>query len=401
MKTQKIPKGYKKTKIGIIPTDWEVKKLEEIGAILNGLTYSPDNISENGVLVLRSSNIQDRMLIYDDNVYVDVENLNYNRVKTTDILICVRNGSKNLIGKNAIIKDKDSGVAFGAFMTIYRSKLNDYIFQFFGTELYKRQVHRNLGATINSINNNDLRKFLLPLPPKTEQENIAKVLITWDKAIEKLSALITAKKQQKKALMQSIFNGQLKIANEKWTETKLGEVFKERNETGLVDLELLSIGEEGVYPQSLSNKKDTSNDDKSKYKRICIGDIGYNTMRLWQGRCALSNLEGIVSPAYTILTPNKKHNAEFFSYLFKMSFVIHNFFRYSQGMVSDTLSCKYKEFKKIKLKIPPLSVQEKIANILSTADKEIAILEKKLATYKEQKKGLMQVLLTGKVRIMN
>ena len=223
--------------------------------------------------------------------------------------------------------------------------------------------------------------------------------------------------------MQGIFNGQLSVVNEQgtmnneqlrivkakegqdftedWEEVKLGIHFKERKETGFNDKELLSIGEDGVYPQSESNKKDTSNANKSKYKLIKLGDIGYNTMRLWQGRCALSSMEGIVSPAYTILKPVlNKTVPEFFAYYFKMESVIHKFYRNSQGMVSDTLQCRYKDFKNIKMKVPNLKLQTAIAQVLQSADQEIELLEKKLTQLQLQKKGLMQTLLTGEKRLV-
>src|SRR5699024_6804968 len=148
-------------------------------------------------------------------------------------------------------------------------------------------------------------------------------------------------------------------------------------------------------------KKDTSNTNKTKYKLIDVGDLGYNTMRLWQGRIALSSIKGIVSPAYTIITPLKdKVSSKFFSYFFKMPFVVHKFYRNSQGMVSDTLTCRYNDFKKIKLFIPSLEEQTAIAEVLTTADKQINLLEKKLTNFKTQKKGLMQVLLTGERRLI-
>src|SRR5690554_701157 len=113
-----IKPGYKKTPVGMIPEDWEVKKLGEIGTVINGLTYSPDNIRDKGTLVLRSSNVQNRALSFEDNVYINTSNLKFNPVKKNDILICVRNGSKSLIGKNALIISQVEGEAFGAFMSI-------------------------------------------------------------------------------------------------------------------------------------------------------------------------------------------------------------------------------------------------------------------------------------------
>ena len=120
--------AYKQTAIGLIPIDWEVKNLESLGSVISGLTYSPDDICvDTGTLVLRSSNIQNRQLEFNDNVFVKVKKDGFNPVLKGDILICVRNGSKNLIGKNALITDEVNGVAFGAFMQY----LEAYIMIFF------------------------------------------------------------------------------------------------------------------------------------------------------------------------------------------------------------------------------------------------------------------------------
>ena len=155
---------------------------------------------------------------------------------------------------------------------------------------------------------------------------------------------------------------------------KLGEVTCERNETNAPTLPLLSItANKGVIPQTDSEKKDVSNADKSKYKRICSGDIGYNTMRMWQGRSALSFIEGIVSPAYTIVTPLKGVSPLFLSYLIKRPRLIYEFWTHSQGLVEDTLNCKYKDFAQITITIPSLSEQRKIAALLSLIDERIEV----------------------------
>ncbi|MEQ8907954.1 MAG: restriction endonuclease subunit S [Vicingaceae bacterium] len=185
-----------------------------------------------------------------------------------------------------------------------------------------------------------------------------------------------------------------------WEEVKLGDFFTERKEAGFDNLPLLSVGEKGVYPQNESNKKDTSNKNKSKYKRICPNDIGYNTMRMWQGRSALSDLEGIVSPAYTIVTPKKNANPKFFAALIKIDEVVHKFYRNSQGLVSDTLNCKFKDFKIVKVNVPPtLEEQHAIVDILDQADQELALQIAKKEALQKQKAGLMQKLLTGEVRV--
>jgi type I restriction enzyme S subunit len=185
------------------PPDWEEKKLGEIGEIINGLTYSPKEINSEGVLVLRSSNVKDGIIVLKDNVFVKTKK--FNPVLDNDILICVRNGSKRLIGKNALITKNHVGLAFGAFMTIYRSQLNQYLFHWFSTPTYKKEVHKNLGATINSINGSDLKKFIVPVPCNEEQQKIANFLSVIDESIEKVGIEITATQTYKKGLLQKMF----------------------------------------------------------------------------------------------------------------------------------------------------------------------------------------------------
>jgi len=153
----------------------------------------------------------------------------------------------------------------------------------------------------------------------------------------------------------------------------------------------------GVVPHGEANDKDSSSEDKSNYKRILPGDIGYNTMRMWQGISALSSLEGIVSPAYTVCVAGPSVDAPFASQLFKFPPIVNLFFRYSQGLTSDTWNLKFRHFAQIMVEIPSLPEQKRIAAILGTADQEIALLEKKLAALRELRKGLMQKLLASQV----
>ena len=124
-----IPEGYKKTKVGIVPVEWEIVKLSGIGKNYIGLTYTPEDTANTGLIVLRSSNIKDSKIDLNDCVYVKCEVSEKNRVKHNDILICARNGSSGLIGKSALITEAYSDLAFGAFMSVYRTKYYNYIFQ--------------------------------------------------------------------------------------------------------------------------------------------------------------------------------------------------------------------------------------------------------------------------------
>lgn len=274
--------------------------------------------------------------------------------------------------------------------------------------LQHEQVIRELrriatGTSVYGVSKTNLSKVKIALPPLPEQKAIAKVLSTADAAIHTTEKLVAQKELCKKWLMQQLLTGKkrLKGFGGEWKEVPLSEMFSERNETKYFDLPLLSIGQNGVYPQDESIKKDTSNDDKSKYKRILKGDIGYNTMRMWQGRSALSELEGIVSPAYTVVTPKKNADSLFFSYLFKMPKMTNLFWRNSQGLVDDTLNCKYKDFSIVRVVLPQTKEEQTaIAQILKAADLEIGLLKAKAEKLRVQKKGLMQQLLTGKKRLI-
>ena len=180
-----VKAGYKQTELGVIPEDWEVTAMGEVGESLIGLTYSPSNVSEYGTLVLRSSNVQNGALAFDDNVYVNMELPKRVIVEEGDILICVRNGSRQLIGKCTRINKKTAGSAFGAFMSVYRSKFADYIFYQFQSNIIQWQINEVMGATINQITNKDLAVFKVVLPPtKAEQTAIATALSDSDALIQ-------------------------------------------------------------------------------------------------------------------------------------------------------------------------------------------------------------------------
>ena len=186
--------------------EWNFKKLNKLGNLINGLTYSPDDVREEGLLVLRSSNVQNGLIDLNDSVYVRTDIQGANLSKPNDILICVRNGSKNLIGKNAIIPKGMPLSTHGAFMTVFRATNPEFVFQLFQTDFYDTQVKADLGATINSINGKNFLKYEFPVPenPK-EQQKIALCLSSLDALITTQAEKIEQLKQHKKGLMQSLF----------------------------------------------------------------------------------------------------------------------------------------------------------------------------------------------------
>ena len=198
-----LNKVFSKTDGKIYPTVY----LSEVADFLQGLTYSPSDVAKSGYLVLRSSNIQNGILSFDDCVYVDKsipENL---QVKYADVIMCVRNGSKNLVGKSALIPNDMPMTTWGAFMMIVRSKLNDtYIFHYLNSQMFFSQVFKDTGtATINQITKGILNECKLPLPPVEERRNISKMLSSFDAKIQNEERNIVALMEAKKALLQQLF----------------------------------------------------------------------------------------------------------------------------------------------------------------------------------------------------
>lgn len=185
--------------------EWKEKALGQLGKLVSGLTYSPDDVRDEGLLVLRSSNVQDGRIVLDDNVYVRPNIKGASPSLPNDILICVRNGSKSLIGKNALIPEGMPPCTHGAFMTVFRTIAAKFIIQLFQTEAYEKQVAADLGATINSINGNQLKKYKFLVPEAEEQQVIADCLSSLDDLITAQNQKIDAIKIHKKGLMQQLF----------------------------------------------------------------------------------------------------------------------------------------------------------------------------------------------------
>jgi type I restriction enzyme S subunit len=157
--------------------------------------------------------------------------------------------------------------------------------------------------------------------------------------------------------------------------------------------------ERGIVPREEVGRKDSSAADKSAYKLICPGDIGYNTMRMWQGVSALSTLRGIVSPAYTVVIPDNQNILDrYAAHLFKSPRMVFDFERYSQGLTSDTWNLKFPAFAEIEVRLPPMELQRQHAELLDQATAEITALGRFRDALQRQKRGLMQKLLTGEWR---
>lgn len=264
-----------------------------------------------------------------------------------------------------------------------------------------KQLKRLVSSSVRmdgllNISYDEYMSVVVYLPAYAEQKHIADFLEKLDMRIAKQEQLIESLKKYKRGLLNSLITQKLKFTpGQIWRTTKLGDIFQERTERAIGDEELLAVTiRSGVQKRDEINLKDNSSDDKSHYKRVYKGDLVYNTMRMWQGASGVSLFDGIVSPAYTVVTPIDAAgtNIIFWSYYFKFVPLVRTFQKYSQGLTSDTWNLKFPQFSEIKVSVPSLKEQTSIADFLSRIDKKIQREENKLRACQRLRTALMQQL---------
>lgn len=206
--------------LGDVPAHWDVKRLKFLGDIVLGLTYSPENITneDNGTLVLRSSNIQNGKLVYEDNVFVNSDIPKRMVTTDKDILICSRNGSRSLIGKCALIEKDGLNQTFGAFMTVYRTPYRKFVYYSLNSEIFKSQLGLFLTSTINQLTTQVLGNFNIAFPPLEEQSSITEYLdqetAKIDRLCETVNQTIGRLKEYRTALITQAVTGKIKVTDE-------------------------------------------------------------------------------------------------------------------------------------------------------------------------------------------
>lgn len=270
-----------------------------------------------------------------------------------------------------------------------------YFYYYFSANFYERAIKMSAKATVDSVRLDMIAdmQVLMPISVK-EQQSIATYFRTLDSKIQSISKKLASLKKLKSASLVSMFPQQGKTTPKvrfkgfegEWSTSNLGSIFAERiesNENG----EMLSVTmNNGIIRSSDNGRFDNSNSDKSKYKVVKIGDIAYNSMRMWQGASGVSQYEGIVSPAYTVVTPRIDVDTDFFGYLFKTDDVIRLFKLNSQGLTSDNWNLKYPAFSRICVSYPKSKEeQQSIAAFFRTLDRKIALETARLEKLKQIK----------------
>ncbi|MBK8848914.1 MAG: restriction endonuclease subunit S [Saprospiraceae bacterium] len=400
-----------------IPSDWEVVEFGEIVNYKKGFAFKNEDYSQQGVRILRVSDTnasgikKEGVVFLESSRAIDFKTWMINE---NDIIIQTV-GSRpplydSMVGKTILVQKEFAGSLLNQNAVRIRMKMgnNFFLYSHFTTKRYFDFIETLVRGNANqvSITLDELFKFKIPLPPLTEQLAIARVLSTWDEAIHTTEKLIAQKELRKKWLMQNLLTGKLRLRSVsglqyggEWKKLGAGEVFKSITIKGFADEELLSATQDrGMIPRTMLEGRVTMPTTGTEgFKLIEIGDFVIS-LRSFQGGIEYSYYRGLVSPAYTVLKPKKQINEEFYKQYFKSYEFIGRLATAVIG-IRDGKQISYDDFCIVKIPYPTIEEQTAIAQVLKAADEEINLLKAKVEKLREQKRGLMQVLLTGRVRL--
>jgi type I restriction enzyme S subunit len=394
--------------MGEIPAHWSIKKLKYIGTALIGLTYKPDDIvgQGEGILVLRSSNLQHGQIVLDDNVYVNTTIPNELITRSNDILICSRNGSRELVGKNAKVEGVAVGSSFGAFTTVFRSQFNDFLSYVFNSHLLDYQAGLFLTSTINQLTNATLKDFEIPFPPIDEQRAIVVFL---DRETGRINALLN--KQQR----------MIELLNEMVTSLVLSSIgsanTKEVRLHGAARLMTRPVSQsegESYIPIGLFNRgrglfhKDQREKDEmgdSDFFWIEDGDLIISGQFAWEGAVALASAEDagcVVSHRYPVLRGIP--GTSLTEYLLALLLTTHGNFllnENSRGAAGRNRPLNINSLLKEKVPLPDMRTQEQIAQAVYWRNDLSIKMSKQAKLLKEHRTALISAAVTGQIDVRN
>ena len=388
-----VPEGYKQTKVGVIPEDWEVVKL---GEVLNekpkyGINARAVEYSNSLPTYIRITDI-DTDGNFNPDKKVSVDNKDYRSfILKENEIVFARTGAT--VGKSYLYNKKDGELVYAGFLIKVApniEKLNSvFLKNFTDTSQYWKWIQlMSARSGQPGVSGNEYSIMPIPLPSLKEQEKIAEILTTWDETITKQEELIKAKELQKKGLMQKLLSGEVRFSgfSGEWETFEFEEIF-ERVPSKKYQINSNEYQEFGKYPVIDQGKKliiAYSNNEEKLYKNSSIIVFGDHTREL-----KYIDFDFIIGADGTQLIKTKD--------------MFDNKFFYYNLLIKNIPNTGYNRHFKFLLEMnfdtPSLPEQQKIAEVLSLADDEINLLQNELAELKQQKKGLMQKLLTGKVRV--
>ena len=358
----------------LLTFSWEQRRLGEI--------YKVNN-ERNKVMIDESKTLSVATMNYklEGNGATKESLKNYKVLRLGDIAFEGHTNKEFSYGR-FVLNDKTIGIMSPRFTSL--RPLEDMPIRFWKIYIHYEPIMRRilvkstkLGTMMNELVSSDFLKQSILQPSKPEQIAIGQFFELLDHHIT-----VQQRKSVSKDEVMNLFlcksNALVDIdvyANS-WEQRRLGECFSEsieRTENG----DLLSVTiDSGVKRFNELDRKDNSSEDKSNYKKVVVGDLVYNSMRMWQGACGTSAYNGLVSPAYTVLHVKKENIAKFFEYMFKRRESLNSFQKHSQGMTSDTWNLKFPLFSKIKMNLPSGYEQKKISNFFELLDHHITFQQR-------------------------
>ena len=365
---------------------WEQRKLTEFVEFFSGLTYTPNDVQENGTLVLRSSNVSNGEVVDADNIYVNPQVVNSENVKVGDIVVVVRNGSRSLIGKHAQIKAFMPNTVIGAFMTGIRSECPEFTNALLNTSRFEEEIAMNMGATINQITGYMFSKMEFKVPCLDEQKKIGEYF-------EKLDNLITLHQRKfekltnvKKSMLEKMFpqNGssypeiRFKGFTDPWEQRKFSDITfpaGEKNKDHL-PLESYSItNEHGFVPQDekFENGGTMREADKRMYYIVSPNSFAYNPARINVGSIGYQNVgeKVIVSSLYEVFKTSEDVDDRLLWHWFKSPDFQKLIMQLQEGGVR--LYFYYDKLCMGEVSLPSLEEQRKIGKLFDTLDNLITL----------------------------
>jgi type I restriction enzyme S subunit len=400
---------------GDVPEGWVIKKLETLAVIQQGISKGKifKNVETVFYPYLRVANVKDGYFDLSEIklIQLPVTDLDRYAIEKDDVLI-TEGGDPDKLGRGSIWNNELERPVFQNHLFRIRSNPKDLIPQFLFNVL---QSHRTktyfLGSAkqttgIASINSTQVKSTPILLPPISDQRAIADCLSTWDEAIQTAEELIRQKELQKKWLMQQLLTGKkrLKGFSGEWRFIRFKEIYSQvKEKVGARSFLTLSVTKGGIVSQEEYFKKEISSDDTSNYLVVEKGNMVMSGLNFWMGSIdVLTHFDsGKVSPAYKVFEIiNDTISPELMKIFVRSQLMLEALIGSSvigasivrRNMDRETLD-------EWSFKIPSLEEQQAIASILSESNRELDLLRKRLAKLQEQKKGLMQVLLTGKRRL--
>ena len=390
---------------------WEQRKLTEFVESFSGLTYTPNDVQENGTLVLRSSNVSNGEVVDADNVYVNPQVVNSENVKVGDIVVVVRNGSRSLIGKHAQIKAFMPNTVIGAFMTGIRSECPEFTNALLNTSRFEEEIAMNMGATINQITGYMFSKMEFKVPCLDEQKKIGEYF-------EKLDRLVTLHQRKfekltnvKKSMLEKMFpqNGssypeiRFKGFTDPWEQRKLGELVDRvvrKNTNNESTLPLTISAQYGLVDQITYFNNRVASRDVSNYYLVLNGEFAYNKSTSdGYPFGAVKRLDlyekGVLSTLYIVFAPKKEQqiDSDYLTVFFDTD-------RWHKGVAERAaegarnhglLNISAEDFFDIDLSVPKDIVEQKqIGAFIRQLDNLITLHQRELKKLQNIKKSMLE-----------